>query len=73
MSYQLASMLWSGPTALIAATLFAWSGTVYSEALVVIVGALMSLMALALSRETHKKSLTETSANPDRDEQTRDQ
>jgi MHS family shikimate/dehydroshikimate transporter-like MFS transporter len=60
MSYQLASVLWSSPIGFVAAWLYTATGSVYSISALVAVGAVVTLAALPLLRETKSTSLAET-------------
>ncbi|MFT4122134.1 MFS transporter [Bradyrhizobium sp.] len=57
-SYQLASVLFSGPASFIAVGLFASTGTIYSVSAMVAVGAILGLLSLLSLRETYDRSLT---------------
>ncbi|MFE0017563.1 MFS transporter [Mesorhizobium sp. NPDC059054] len=57
-SYQLASVIWSGPSSFIAVWLFSSFGTIYAVSAFVAVGALLSLLSLISLRETYQSELS---------------
>ncbi|GAA2410566.1 MFS transporter [Actinomadura vinacea] len=57
MSYQLAAVVWGGPAGMIAAALFAATGSVYSISAYVAISCLLGLLVLSRLPETFRSSL----------------
>ena len=64
LAYQFATVVWSGPTPILAASLFAWSGSWVPLAIYVVAAAVLSLACIAPLREAAGGALTPPDAAP---------
>jgi len=62
-AYQFATVLWSGPTPMIAAALFAWSGSWIPLACYIVVAAVLSVLTIAPLREAAGQPLEQQEEN----------
>jgi MFS family permease len=59
-SYQIGSMVWSGPVPFVAAALFAWAGSAWPLALYMIIPSALSFVAVLVARESYRDDIGAT-------------
>jgi metabolite-proton symporter len=61
-SYQVGSMMWSGPVPFVSAALFAWAGSAWPLSLYMLIPSLLSLVAIYSARESYRDDIASDSS-----------